>query len=109
MSHTPGPWEAVPCNDSANYKSIGPLYADDANHWDRICLVLGDTPEEAHANARIIKAAPDMLAALEEMRLTMPPAHAPCHFGICHQSECGNCKRIAKALGAIAKAKGETT
>ena len=32
---------------------------------------------------------------------TMPPPDAICHIGICEQSECANCQRIAKALKAL--------
>jgi len=48
-----------------------------------------------------------LLEALKEITPSMPPADAPCHYGIVPQEKCGHCGRIAKARAAIAKAEGE--
>ena len=72
--HTPGPWTVFnsaedgaldhhPGIDAGSEAIILCGDADDPNDWHG---VRGDTIEEAHANARLIAAAPDMLAALEE-------------------------------------------
>lgn len=65
--HTPGPWstDAELAHESVlDYK--GKLVAD--------CCILfpdgGRTPDENYANARLIAAAPDLLAALEEVLST---------------------------------------
>jgi hypothetical protein len=45
-----------------------------------------------------------LLEALREMTpRTMPPADAPCHYGLVPQEQCGHCSRISRALAAIKK------
>ncbi len=56
MKHTPGPWEYQP--DGHNFDGIGP--ADGDGSW--ICRI-----PRLDANARLIIAAPDLLAAAELM------------------------------------------
>lgn len=67
--HTPGPW--IVCDKEYSWPII---VSDD----DRIAIAKTDTslfignrktaiPDEAHANARLIAAAPKMLSALEEL------------------------------------------
>lgn len=64
-SHTPGPWNAV--------KSQPRIYWIDAHEqpcaYGHIATVFegGKDPDENAANARLIAAAPDLLAALEDM------------------------------------------
>ncbi len=41
--------------------------------------------------------------ALAEITPAMPPENALCHVGICPQSRCGNCSRIARAHAALAE------
>ena len=48
-----------------------------------------------------------LLEALKEITPSIPPADAPCHYGIVPQEKCGHCGRIAKARAAI-KAVEET-
>ena len=93
--HTPGPWEAVEGN--AHH---GPFVTDigDRTICDLYTLDGADRPavfrpEEAEANARLIAAAPDLLAALEELCLA-PNKHRPEEYW-------------EDARAAIAKAKGE--
>lgn len=88
--HTPGPWHAT------IKITRHPVYDERAN---LICTVERDGNEEDKANARLIAAAPELLAALE--------AVAACwhDFGRqCDQSvEEANAHRLV--LAAIAKAK----
>lgn len=42
-----------------------------------------------------------LLEALKGITPSMPPADAPCHYGIVPQENCGHCGRIAKARAAI--------
>jgi len=62
--------------------------------------------EDALAIARLIAAAPTLLAALKDITPTMPPMNATCHVGMTTQDKCAHCRRIAAALAAIAKAAG---
>lgn len=67
MEHTPGPWEVTPnggiagngqnvvCNDISTLLNYGGL-------------PIGNGFGEAEANARLIAAAPDLLAALQALR-----------------------------------------
>jgi hypothetical protein len=53
MKHTPGPWEAENESVSAGF--------------DMVADVFGATTEQRDANARLIAAAPDLLAALKAL------------------------------------------
>ena len=77
--HTPGPWTAREPNGPGMGWRVGPAW-------------LGEAPwsEETSANARLIAAAPDMLAALE---LLLPYLE--------------DCRMDSEARAAIAKAKGQ--
>lgn len=44
---------------------------------------------------RMIEEHPQLVATLTDMTPLMPGADAPCHIGICSQSECQHCSRIA--------------
>lgn len=57
MNHTPGPWEVVRFSDEPNPVIIGP------NGDERITTVSGN--QDDAANARLIAAAPEMLAMLK--------------------------------------------
>jgi hypothetical protein len=106
MAHTEGPWEVVGPQDYGVYR-IEHLPAE--NEWvatTTICDIDGDSGREA-ANAHLIAAAPDLLAALEavewvpmEYRESCPWCHADPGSG----GHAPDCQRQA----AIAKAKGET-
>ena len=66
-AHTPGPWEALPslANEStgkADYLVVGPNGEEIA---DMVC--------RSAANARLIAAAPELLAALKQARLMIDP------------------------------------
>lgn len=99
-NHTPGPWKAVEANTdySGTFNRI--LSISDAEIAP--ARAYGDTEEQRHANARLIAAAPDLLAALESAASWVGqyeelPDHAP----------------AARAMGvviraAIARARGES-
>jgi len=100
-THTPGPWELEHCrNDNGSeFISIngqGPhgawladIQAGDVNGKP------ADVTEKHLANARLISAAPDMLAALENL------------LGDKYLAAPINADRMAEARAAIAKATGK--
>lgn len=79
-SHTPGPWSLLPVGNNRRLidPGIGEVYG------------LGRTPD---ANARLIAAAPDLLAALQDMLDLMGPLSDVAHI-----------RRKNAARAAIAKA-----
>jgi hypothetical protein len=107
-THTPGPWQIQFWNDSSRPSrrdtpvittgkdAIGELY----NLWDEDGE---DREAERLANARLIAAAPDLLAALESIAIGLSPA------SVDMQREnladlCRVCREIAE--NALAKVKG---
>ena len=60
MGHTPGPWAVYPPEmlDSKNWS----VQTDSG-----MTIVCGDDTQETEANARLIAAAPEMLAALKDL------------------------------------------
>jgi hypothetical protein len=87
--HTPGPWTVYEAGFSV------------ADAWGHVLStdVEGRMPEEAAANARLIAAAPELLAALEAL-LSVYQGFAPWEGEVERQAE-------IKARAAIAKARGE--
>lgn len=66
-THTPGPWEAHTYGD----KSVSVRHYLGMGLNQPVCeMHPGKTPAERNANARLIAAAPELLAALEEMTAT---------------------------------------
>lgn len=63
--HTPGPWHAMP------FKGGETIYAADS-HRVAECLASGKHGEAAEANARLIAAAPELLAALQNILAANP-------------------------------------
>lgn len=61
---------------------------------------------EAEATARLMVAAPNLLAALKAITPPIPHWDAICHAGICTQGACAHCRRIIAAHRAIAQAEG---
>lgn len=59
--HTPGPWQVVAADDGETYVCGG---EPEAGNLPRPIAVMMRDDDEAHADANIIAAAPDMLAAL---------------------------------------------
>ena len=83
MSYTPGPWKATASNGivAADGKSVAAISSNSSRNWS-----------VKQANARLISAAPDLLASLEALaRHWDKPAP----------------EDVINARAAIAKAKGE--
>ena len=91
--HTPGPWRQGGVKENFLIGKCREIVADDG----RIGLVYGITDEDCKANARLVEAAPELLAALEHMRWCQS-----CADGSWEDCECGR-----MAIDAIKKAKGE--
>jgi hypothetical protein len=93
MSHTPGPWE------TGEKRGVwaGPVIGT-AGLNKGVAFVVSQTfqGEETAANARLISAAPDLLAACEELLI---------YLGDWDDMDNDTC---AAARKAIAKAKGES-
>jgi hypothetical protein len=94
MTHTPGPWEAddesiYAKNADGSWQQVAELPGWRTNKGE----VMSDTD---HANARLIAAAPDMLAALKRMERVFRAASATY----------GDDAALAEARAVIAKAEG---
>jgi hypothetical protein len=103
---TPGPWEVFFPTDDPDAGAVRP--GIDAVDGPTLILwgtdedgegVYGETPEQAKANAYLIAAAPDLLAALKDVLRIARAAS----IGIT-----GNAKRIAAAEAAITKAESSS-
>ena len=92
--HTPGPWRVAPAGDYSSGVNI-----DAPTGY--VALVGGDISDPIEADARLISAAPDLLAALEKAVKHYGKPGGPWNV----PSEPGTW--IADAHAAIAKAKGE--
>jgi hypothetical protein len=98
MKHTPGPWDVLSNYGErdrvlqANFKDNGGCY---------VCQTYG---KDKQANARLIAAAPELLEACEKLlkRAVLGLEQSASHYGLT------NCKAIGRAIGAIAKARGES-
>jgi len=98
-SYTPGPWDI----QDADYQHI-PIMAGDFTR--DVCEVTraGIDEDEQTANARLISAAPELLAALEMATAELQSMHTEYLPGC--KGGCPTLEIIAKARAAIAKAKG---
>lgn len=98
-AHTSGPWMIAPVSAEGNRKIFGA--GDKGNH---VCTVWhkgkpgydGSRPEEAEANARLIAAAPELLAALERLVGQFGPIGAADHG---YDAWVHACRVISKAKG----------
>ena len=96
-THTPGPWRlTVPTMHRFPVANVGVI-----NVWSKVCPAL----DEAEANARLIAAAPRMLAALRAMT-----EH---YVRLAASGDCGNWDpkteaEVIEARAAIAKAEGRS-
>lgn len=97
--HTPGPWQRA-------QNSGGPVYIIAQPHWPRICTLrdIDDEQEQTQANARLIAAAPELLAALRLCLLEVVQFHAEYHNDC--KDGCPARQAINAADSAIAKAEG---
>ena len=99
--HTPGPWLAAPDYDELNGTAVI-RWSDDGDDTqtdtdgDVICWMPGQEPETVAADAQLIAAAPDLLAACVEMICTL-------------QIECGDyqCMNNAGQVRTLEDAFGE--
>ena len=89
--HTPGPWSVK--GDIGTSVWAGPLFVG-KTEWDLYSNCVNNR-EEAQSNARLIAAAPELLAALEAARLWAVECY-------------GSLPWLESAEAAIAKAKGES-
>jgi hypothetical protein len=89
--HTRGPWFDLP--------SIGDRIIVAAGFCNHVCEIMENTPE-AQANARLIAAAPDLLAALERICALDAGSTLP-------EDVNELCKAVEKARGALSKVRGE--
>jgi hypothetical protein len=99
MSHTKGPWHYSDETRRVYHvdKNTGeepPICEMDVNDWNAI-----ESSDEVDANARLIAAAPDLLAALDALGQACANEWGP-RF---RESTVGK-----KALAALAKARGES-
>jgi len=95
--HTPGSWFAAP--DTTNNNGDYGIWTDDGPF--NIATVHGSGNSQALANAAMIAAAPDLLAAC---KLAVRFVEDVCKG---HQWPHENCEAWKAATAAIAKAKGE--
>lgn len=86
MSHTPGPWSMFRTTETVAVRSTTDLIADVPLYHSMVGM----------DNARLISAAPDLLAALEEMQRTFDRPGPGTYGAGCWE----------RADAAIAKAKG---
>lgn len=91
--HTPGPWQIMVRD------SVGDNIFTESKPYRRIANTYGDA-DEFQANARLIAAAPELLAALEELTDRVDTVLHAGYVGL---------NRITAARAAIAKARGEAT
>lgn len=104
MKHTPGPWHAHVAADSLRIPDL--VSAECGLH---ICDVAsyGAAPSQKHANARLIAAAPDLLAELEQQ---LENAIGDLDYAEIEGDELSVetvKRRIASMEAALAKAKGQ--
>jgi hypothetical protein len=111
--HTPGPWRAVDGSltgvgiahmTDGNYDQpykVAAIIADDcpeqcANGWRYVAVINGESTGEVDADAALIAAAPDLLAALREC------------VDLCkgHRENDAKRARYERVIAAIAKATG---
>jgi len=65
MSHTPGPWTYQVLDRDDGTSFMVSTVEDDPAKWQAVAECSFDAPK---ANARLIAAAPDLLAALEDIK-----------------------------------------
>jgi hypothetical protein len=109
-THTPGKWRAVLSGDRQPhilYRGLICVLERSPDRWTSV-VVDDDTghscADDIEANAKLIAAAPDLLAACEALvELEKPTAMALCSY--CGKADCGPYCPVALARKALAKAK----
>ena len=103
--HTPGPWK------TRYIKTLNPAIATEESIVATVNSVNPQNPEERIANARLIAAAPDLLAAVEEaieLIMTLQIALGEARNMPPERSESIFIDQTADMRAAIANAKGES-
>lgn len=98
--HTPGPWEARPRGIGAGYGvyTVGARPSAGA-----ICRIAGSEVKPAEANARLVAAAPELLATLKVLAAWIDG----CDWSGCNESTAGGVREdLETARAVIAKAEG---
>ncbi len=103
--HTPGPWatdmEGLDNGDDIPINASGVYIATVTTCWPCVMDLDGELQEEGKANARLIAAAPDLLAACKEMLLRIKEYQDL--DGLLTAKERGS---RDKMIAAVAKAEG---
>jgi len=99
MTHTPGPWFAA---SNHGCKNIGPRVS--ARMIAPVADTVGLDESTDRDNARLIAAAPEMLAALE-MVMDRVLVYSACEVDCSHVE--GECESAVAVRAAIRKATGE--
>lgn len=102
--HTPGPWDAPAIEMSKDMAAMNVVAAGSISICEvfRVSSMFGGNEETFRANARVITAAPDMLAALKRLVEQV---------NLCHSNPCAakghpDC-RYRQAADAIKKAEAQ--
>lgn len=111
VKHTPGPWVLGEYSETLGYDCMtggikaGPVYLDAAQYGQQRCSFT-PAPERMLADARLIAAAPDLLAALTAISKLDPALDSEEGMNEWGEADCfGKALNIASA--AISKATGE--
>lgn len=108
-AHTPGPWHVRGCDGNPGYAPGRHIYAPTEGNTGCVAVVTGSL-----ANAHLIAAAPDLLAALEALlseryaceSIILDAEGKPEEFDANGNWTCNSPASVA-ARAAIAKARGE--
>lgn len=104
MSHTPGPWHVMGGELARRSGRVATIYATDDQELRYLAHVPFDLvhaehdPTPSEANARLIAAAPDLLAALEALLPHVKPMSMMANSGV---------TAVSAAYQAVRKARGE--
>lgn len=106
--HTQGPWNSGVINAIPATMQVPHAFISGPSHqWIAETLICGATSyEERNANARLISAAPDLLAALELCLDALDKCNAAMYGGPTYDPIASSWKEQVDARAAIAKAKG---
>lgn len=110
--HTPGPWRVVEstriyddtCSIEGAERRVALVPADDTKEIEDGAIV-ESLSREAKANAALIAAAPDLLAALERAEGWVLGSHGEHNVG--GKCDCDRCETVRDVRAALAKARGE--
>lgn len=110
--HTPGPWHAANWHPGGTWANDLAVINPAAEGWDRMLAFLPDRGDggRRQADARLIAAAPDLLAACEAQRAIIEhiPACALCSSGIpCATGRSLSVEARSLLDSSLAKARGE--